>query len=1050
MITKRKFQQTVIFCLVLFLANIITHDAFSQQQLTVSGRVIDTNRETLPGVTVVVKGTTTGTVTDLNGRYSINVPSENTVLTFSFIGFKTYEIAVGNSRVIDIRLEEDLLQLGEVIVTGFGNLNRATYTGSASVIKTADLASVPNQSVATMIQSNAPGVSITSSNSQPGGVSTMRIRGYGSFSASNSPLIVIDGVPVMSGDINQTGRSGVHGGTDIMSTLNPNDIANITVIKDAAAASLWGSRAANGVILITTRQGNRNSMQVSFSSEFGQSDFAYRYRPIMGGEERRQFIYDAYVRQATYGLGLSGTAAEQAKADPIAYADAMMAADAARELPRWSVEPWSGWTDWEKETFRKGSHNNQELSVSGGTDRMTYYSSFSHSNSKGREKNQELNRFTGRMNISYDAKSWFKLGGNLMLSDMKQDLGRSDNWYTAPMYAVYVKNTPSDPVFNPDGTFNTVLVGVSSMNPIPVYKYDSNEQRVTRAFNTLFMEFKPLSALTFKTTLSYDITNSRGDRFEHPINTYGSDALLNGVTRKSYYEYRQMVWSSNVNYIKTFANRHNFNALVAYEIMDYYNNFLSGQQSGFLNYDYIEISNGSVPSSIGGFYEQDRLVSYISKADYNYLHKYYVGGSFRRDGTSRLHADSRWGNFWSVSGGWRFTDENFMKGVSNFISNGKLRISYGANGTRPSGRYSYLSLASTTNSYNGATALMESNIANNKLLWESNYTLNTGIDVTINNRFDVTFEFYNRTTKNLLMPLPISTTTGFSTYTTNIGSIRNRGVEFTINSQNIRNNDFSWNTQFNISHNKNEILKLDGTDSDVVTTATGSTPLIQRVGLPYYQYSVVEFSHIDPETGRPMFFMNNLLDDGTRNREVTGRGAEATRIPYKSPFPKVTMGLSNHLRWKFIDLSFTFSSTLGGYSYDRAADKTETSGASDALINQVHTFYHNSWKQPGDNAKFEAWIPGNSSAFGMGSIHNSRRIHSTDHIRLKNFTVGVNMPRNWTNEIRIQQARLFFTGHNLWTIAAYDQYDPEVPSDGVVWYNTPPMKSWSVGINVNF
>ncbi|MFY0255551.1 SusC/RagA family TonB-linked outer membrane protein [Chitinophaga sp. 30R24] len=1005
-----------------------------QQSITVSGKVTDTDGKPLIGVNVSVKGTQIVTVTNVDGKYSINVPNTNVVLSFSYIGYRTYDITVLDKRIINVELTNDLQQMNEVVVTGFGDLKKFHSDGSTSMIKADNTEGMPNRTVASMIQANAPGVAVNTTSSQPGGVSTIRVRGYGSYSASNSPLLVIDGVPVISGDINSTGRSGsLGGGTEIMSTLNPSDISNITIIKDAAAASLWGSRAANGVILITTKQGSKNKPRISFSSDFGGSDFAYNYRPVMGGEERRQFIYDSYVRQGMYVNKLS-------EADAIAYANGMAKADSSRDIPRWAVAPWSGWTDWRTEAFRKGSQNNQELSVSGGSDKMTYYTSFSHTNSKGIQKIADLDRYTGRVNVKYDAKKWLRLGDNLMFSDMKQGLGYDENWYTSPMYAAFIKNTPSDAVYNKDGTFNTVLIGGTSRNIVPFYKYNKNQQQVTRAFNTMYMELTPLPELTLKSTYSYDFTLSRGDKWDHPINA--NQPTLNGTTDKIYDEYRRRIWSSNVNYVKTLGNNHNLDALLAFEVMDSYDNSLNGQATGFLNYDYTEIGNGSVPVSVGGYFSQDRMVSYISRANYNWKYKYYVGGSFRRDGTSRLHPSSRWGNFWSVSAGWKFTEEDFMKSISDLITNGKLRVSYGVNGNRPSGSYSYLSLAST-NSYNGGTALMAGNIANEKLVWEGNYTLNTGLDLSIKNRVDLTVELYDRTTKNLFMNLPVSRTTGFSSYTTNIGSMRNRGVEFTVNTQNIKRKDLTWNTQFNISHNKNAILEMDGTDADVISSYT-----IRRKGLPLYQYYVIEFSHINPENGRAMFFMNNKLPDGTINRAVTDDGSKATRIPYKSPFPTAIIGFSNNFKWKLLDLSFTFSSTLGGYSYDRAGDKTENSGAADALINQIPTFYRDSWKKPGDNAQYEAWIPGTSTTYSMGAYHNSRRIHSTDHIRLKNLSAGISMPKEWTNAMKVNQLRVYFTGQNLWTLAAYKGYDPEVPDDGSMWYNTPPLKSYSFGINL--
>ena len=659
------------------------------------------------------------------------------------------------------------------------------------------------------------------------------------------------------------------------------------------------------------------------------------------------------------------------------------------------------------------------------------------------------------MNVSYNANNWLKLGGNLLFSDMKQSLGYDVDWYTSPMYASAVKNTPSDPVYNKDGSYNTTLIGGTSRNIVPFYEYNKNEQRVTRALNTVFMEAKPFHDITLRTTLNYDYNMTKGDVWDHPINA--DSPTLNGTSERSFTERRQLVWSSNANYVKSLGDGHNIDALIAYEVLDNYINFLSGTKTGFLNYNYNEISNGAVPANVGGSYLQDRLVSYISRVNYNWKYKYYVGGSIRRDGTSRLHADSRWGNLWSVSGGWRFSDENFMEEINSFLKNGKLRISYGVNGNRPSDYYSYLGLASISDSYNGSTALRQSNIANKDLVWERNYTLNMGLDLNIKNRFDLTFEFYNRITKDLFMSLPISYTTGFSSLVTNIGGLRNRGVEFSINSKNIQSNNLSWNTQFNFSYNKNEIIKLDKeiisaevSADNIVSIASGSTPMIRREGLPFYQYYVIEYSHVNPDNGRAMFFMNNELPDGTLNRELTDDATKASRIPYKSPIPKVTMGLTNNLKWKIVDLSFTLSSTLGGYSYDRAANKTETSGASDALINQLHTFYRDSWKKPGDNAKFEAWFPGISSANGMGPYHNSRRIHSTDHIRLKNINLGISLPKDWANALKVQQMRIYFTGQNIWTVAAYDQYDPEVPVDGVMWYNAPTMKSYSFGININF
>ena len=340
--------------------------------------------------------------------------------------------------------------------------------------------------------------------------------------------------------------------------------------------------------------------------------------------------------------------------------------------------------------------------------------------------------------------------------------------------------------------------------------------------------------------------------------------------------------------------------------------------------------------------------------------------------------------------------------------------------------------------------MRENNISNSNLLWESNNTLNVGIDIGIIDKIDLSLEVYNRVTKDLLMDLPISLTTGFSSFTTNIGNVRNSGIELSINSSNIQTKNMLWTSQFNISHNKSEIIRIDGVQEEMKHSWW-----TQEIGKPYYQFYVIEYSHVNPDNGRAMFFMNDLDANGARNRTLTDDPTKATAIAYKSPFPKVSLGLSNSFRWKFLDLNFTLSSTLGGYSYDGAASKTQTSGSGDGAINQIPVYYRDSWKQPGDNAKYEAWIYGNSNS-SMPRYHNSRRIHSTDHVRLKNLTFGVSLPSNWVQKLKMNQARIYFTGHNLFTLAAFDEYDPEVPNDGWVGYNSPALKSYSIGININF
>ncbi len=999
--------------------------AASAEKLKISGTVSDNGGTPLAGVYVYIKDVQKGTYTDDKGMFYLDDVSPNSNITFDYIGMKPQTVRVATSKNLNIIMQEDALILEDVIVTGYGTFKKSAYAGSASTIKTEGVKDVPTISVSGLLQANAPGVSVTAGSGQPGASPTVRIRGMGSFNASNSPLYVIDGVPVISGNINNSGRDA---GTDIMATVNPNDIENVTVIKDAAAASLYGSRAANGVILITTKQGKKGKAQFNFKSDWGVSDFAYRFRPVMQGDERREFIYEAMKRKILYDQKTPGTEDEA-----IAYANA--------NIDKVAAKPWCGWVDWDDVLLRNGFHQNYEFSVSGGADKFTYYSSFNFTDQQGVQYQQGLSRLTGRLNVKYDANNWLQLGANILFSDMNQDVGYDGMEYVSPLYSSRHKLTSSDAVYNEDGTYNEDLQSNGRRNPKASLDHDYNKQRVTRTFSTVYAQIKFFEDLKLRTTFSYDYTLSKAKSWSDPRTSSGSAS--NGSASKSYYDYNQMVWSTNLNYVKTFGKNHHLDALVAYEVSDYKRDYLSGTQTNFANPEYNAIGNGAIPKSIGGNGSGNRLVSYISKINYDWKNKYYLGASYRLDGSSKLHKDSRWGSFWSVSGAWRFSEEGFFKGLQGIFPDAKLRVSYGVNGTLPSSYYAYMNLTSLTPSYNNEIGIAESNIAKQDLLWENNHTTNIGLDLSVKNAVNVTVEYYNRITKNLLMDMPVSMTSGFSSYMTNIGKVKNSGVEITINTTNFDRKNFSWTTSFNLGHNKNKIMVLDGIQSEIIS---GSS--IRRVGLPYYTYYMIEFAGINPETGRPQFYTNHKDENGNLVKDITEKASDANPIADKSPFPKVSMGLTNTFRYRFLDLSFTLSSTLGGWSYDSAAQKSQTSGSGDGAINQIPLYYRDSWKKPGDVTTYEAWIYGNSKK--MSSPANSRRLHSTNHLRIKNFTFGVTMPKAWTSKIGINKARVFFSAYNMLTWAKFNEYDPEVPVNGSVSYNTPPLRTLTFGLDINF
>lgn len=995
--------------------------AAPQQKTKLNGTVVDETGEAIIGANVIVKGTTNGCTTDLDGHFTFDVDHLPATLMVSYIGYIRQEIKVTSAKTIKVEMAPDNNLMDEVVITGYGTFKKSAYAGSAASVKGETLKDVPAISFKDLLQGNAPGVQFTSSSGQPGASSSLRIRGMGSFNASNSPLYVIDGVPMRSGTINTMSSDA---GLDIMSTINSSDIESVTVIKDAAAASLYGSRAANGVVLITTKKGKAGKPSISLKADWGSSDFAMDYRPIMGGAERRQYIYD--------GLVAGQIKKGKSEADAMAYADG--------EIDDYAPVPWCGYTDWDDVLFKKGNHQSYEASLSGGTDRFKYYSSLSYLKQDGIAINSGLERISGRLNVDFQATSKLKLGANVLFATVNQDVYSEGTSYSSPFYTSRNAVVPSDPIYNEDGSWNRDLIRIGDRNPLLSATYDYQREYVTRTFNTIYGEYEFIKDLKFKSTFSYDYVITKGKDWSDPRTSNGDD--INGGMSKKYYEYNKMVWANQVSYKTSIARDHHIDALVGYEIDDQYRDYLSGYATNFATHDKNQISNGMKTESVGGNDTRTRMVSYLTRLNYDYKNKYYLGGSFRTDGSSRFQRDNRWGSFWSISGAWRIIEEEFMSPTKDWLTDLKIRASYGVNGTLPSDYFGYMGLSSLTNGYLEQPGIIQSQLRNDDLQWETNYNLNLGLDFALWNRINVTLEYYTRTTKNLLMDRPISMTTGFSSYLMNIGEVKNKGVELEISSTNIQTKDFSWNTTFNISHNKNKIVTLDGMQTEI---KSGSQ--IRKVGKSYRTFYMIEFAGINPETGAPQFYTNDVDENGNYIKDITEEINKAHAIVLdKHAEPNAIGGLSNTLRYKWFDLNFMFSYQFGGYSYDNWAQKTEHGG--NDLEANIPSYYKDSWKKPGDVTKYELFYEKPSVA--MNKVTTTRRLHSTDFIRLKTLTFGFTVPKDWTRKIGIENVRLYASANNLWTWAAYDYYDPEAVSGGTAIWGTPPLKTVTFGINVNF
>ena len=1000
-------------------------------QTSVTGKVTSSeDGEPVIGASIKVAGTNTGTITDVDGNFSLNVPA-GAKLEVSYIGMNPQTVkASSNMKIV---LTSDNKTLDEVIVTGYGNFKKSSFTGAAASMSTDKLSDVPSLSVEDKLSGNIPGVSISSFSGQPGAMNYIRIRGMGSINASNEPLIVIDGTPMTSGNLSgfNDGNSGngYNGsGTNALSTLNSNDIESITVIKDAAAASLYGSRAANGVLVITTKSGSLGKTKVDFRSDWGFSNMAINYRPTLSGDDRRALIYQGLKNYALDNIEGYG------ETDATAFADG--------EIDNYAAKPENGWADWRDALFRTGTNQNYQASVSGGNEKTKFYSSLSYAKQNGIVEGSGLERMTGNANVSHTFGK-FKLDVSTLLSSMHQNSAMDGGasfagaianavWFVGPSNAIY--DTDGNLLHTTDGAYN------NGYNPIYENEHMYDITNTTRSYSTLALQWNIWDNLNLREKVAYDYINSTEDVLwdKHSGNGSGSD----GVMQRTYNEWTTLNTQTQLSYVKTFG-LHNVDALLGFETEAWHNNsaYIAGTDYPGELYEFANAGDTSSES-----YKYDyRMTSFLGRVNYNYNDLYYVGASYRRDGSSRLARENRWGSFWSVSGAWRFGAEKFMEPVKNVLNDGKIRVSYGVNGTLPSGYYSYMNLYKYGEYYNGSNGMGIVGVGNKDLKWEQNKAWNFGIDLTFLNRISVTLDYYVRNTSNLIMDRPISFTAGYynSSYNAavaqNVGSMRNQGIELTISSTNIQKKDFTWTTSLNLGHNSNKITELTGDDDKII-----SGVMIHQVGEPYYSYYMYEYAGVDPQTGLESYYIN----DGTENaRNTTTDVSKANKVIVGKHDPAIEGGFSNFIKWKFIDFNFTLTYKLGGDSYDYAT-WLHDNGGTYALYGAIPSYYklEDMWQKAGDNAK----LPKFQAGYGK-RVNSSRWLMPNDYLRVKNLTLGFSAPKEWVSKLGLSKARVYFSANNLLTWKSENLYvDPETPVDGLCIFEMPALRTYTFGVELSF
>ncbi|WRQ34032.1 TonB-dependent receptor [Bacteroidales bacterium MB20-C3-3] len=1042
-------KKSILIVLSILLVNI------GWAQTRVTGTVTSSDDGSpVPYATILIKGVRgAGANTDLDGKYTLtNVPAD-AVLVFSYIGYRTQEVPVGGRNVIDVILAPDALALDEVMVVAYGTATKGTFTGAASVVKSEAIRDVPTLSFENAMNGKVAGMQITTTSGQAGSTSSIRVRGVGSMNASNEPLYVVDGVPVVSGNVTQM---GIYTSNNVMSTINPSDIESITVLKDAAASALYGSRAANGVIMITTKRGKLGKTSVNFKASVGITpSFATDNFEVATPEQQVEAYYenfwnaDVYYRGKTNDVA-SANALKQLNNRFNKHGYIFTAPDNTVNSLTISGDRAGKFYNWDEVLFRTSVYQSYDLSVSGATDASNYYTSLSYTKDLGRSVINDFNRITGRVNLTQKVGKSIEFTTNINIARSNKT-GFNDTRATGSNYFMQSRNLlwplywPTDYKTGADWT---ARYGSYAYNPIYYNNEWENNSRTLRISANESVTVKILPELILKSIFSYDNTQTLDHLYFSKLHFSGSS--VGGSVAEMSTNMNKWVSSTTLNFNKEFAKRHNVGVLVGWEVEENKSEYVratgTNLPSGALH---TVATAGKLDAS--AYYWGNTMVSMLSRAEYNYDNKYYFSASYRRDGSSRLSPSARWGNFWSVAGSWRIDKEKFMQGV-DLISSLRLRGSYGVNGTLPSSNYGWRSLATYGDKYMEQPGSAVSTIADANLSWETSYTSNLALEFGLfDQRLSGSVEVFNRDSKNLLQDVPISRVTGFGSTLKNVGEINNKGIEIELNGDIVKTESLNWSAGLTASYIKSTVTKLYGGQNIIWYDPTGGdsrAKFIYQEGKSTLALYGREWAGVEDETGKNLWFLNN---DQTPDLMVDGRPAtynytKASEKIIGDVHPKLFGGLNTSIEWKGISLSLNFTYKIGGYTYDAVGrDVTDDGYYWERIISKDQ--YDNRWTPENKTAKYPMRI-----AIDLEDVNqrSTRHMHKADYLRLKGMTLAYNLPKNIVSKIKLANARVYFNGTNLFTMAAYDVYDPEVNEYGTRGWEIPLGKTYTFGIDFTF
>lgn len=1010
------------------------------QEKVISGRVTSSeDAAALPGINILQKGTTNGTVTDADGNYKITLTPGSTTLVFSFIGYITSEVEIGSRAIVDVTMEVDVKQLSEVVIVGYGSQSKQDITGNIATVSGKDIANVPLPSVDAALQGKAAGVYVSSQSGKLGQAVNIRVRGTSSISAGSEPLFVVDGIPITNDS-----QSNYGGNTNPLTDLNPNDIESLEVLKDASAAAIYGSRAANGVILITTKRGKIGKTKVSVNYQTGVSQETRRAKFLNSEQYAKLILQSAGYNDEQDGVDVN---------DPDSYSTYARNLMSYHSFGQWDTNPSASY-DWQDQAFQKGKYNQVDLQMSGGTEGTKFFGSLQYLDQDGIMVGNSLKRITGRLNLDHKANDWLNVGFSMSLANTVNKRLPGDNQFSNPLQAVAL--LPMTPFTDPNTGLPTgappgdVNVGLY-YNPILSIDYGKFTQESFRNLSNAYATAKILPGLTFQSEFGVDVLSQNDESYFQSQTVRNVSTAING----SGANYGTFITNYNVNNYFNYTKELGKSTIDAVLGMQYQQstskyNYIEGQD--FPSDSYQKIASAATKSDGSSSESNFRFNSIFFRTNYKFNNRYLATISIRRDGSSRFGSNSRYGYFPAGSLGWVITEESFLKEVEP-LSFLKLRASYGRVGNAEIGNFPQMGLFSGDAGYAGSAGQRPTQLANPDLKWETTDQFDIGLDFGLfNNRLTGEIDYYKKVTSGLLLNVNVPATSGFTTQTRNVGKLENKGVELVLNSQNLVGK-FKWSTSFNISYNKNKVVNIQGQ----VIEASFFNRVME--GQPVGVFYTVEYAGVDPANGDALFYKNTKNADGTIDRSTVNASGynQAQRVAVGNPNPDYIAGLTNTLSFANFDLSVSLNgifgneiSTYGMGRYSSANMRFEDNQTTDQL---------RAWTTPGQITD----IPQARFFANNGAQLSSRYVVDGSFVRVRTVSLGYTIPSSITQKMKIENARVYVSGLNLYTFTDYIYWDPEVSADfqtttaqganigrGNDFYTPPQPRTLLVGVNIGF